>query len=195
VSKSQRETAAKQDWMQVSAMMVRAVTERLQASTQDTSLAASPPKLPIKLHRDALIRGVRTLNWPEDIADVASGEAGPVALNLQYVRMDAPADVPKVFEFYKKQVKRGKDYKFPTGAWIDGNSVGEETGMRRSIDILFTQKAANNAGLAGPGEAPGAAPIAGDPNQLGGGQQPLGPQYTIEVLVVEIADPKTPAKR
>ena len=189
VGKSQRQSIAKHSWMETSAYMVRAVTNRLQAATSnrdDTTL----PKLPIRLHRNARVQGVYEMNWPADVSEFTSGVTPPGPLSLQYVKMEIPQeDAAKVFESYKKQLKRGKDYKFSWGGWIDSTTAGTEKGSRRSVDVLITQNTANrganqNAGYSGAEgpEYPGGA--------NGGGQQPSTGTFSVEILVVEIPDPK-----
>ena len=104
--------------------------------------------------------------------------------------MEIPQDdAAKVFESYKKQLRRGKDYKFSWGGWIDSVTAGTEKGSRRSIDVLITQKTANN-GANQNGGYPGAQGEGNPGGANGGGQQQNAGTVTVEILVVEIPDPK-----
>lgn len=192
--KSQRESIAKHSWMKTSAYMVRAVTTRMQAATRKQSDPTLPDDLPIKLHRGARIRAVGEINWPADVSEFTSGVTPPGSLSLKYVRMELSQDIPKVFQHYKKQLRRGKDYKFPQGAWIDSLTAGAEPGTRRSIDVLFTQntatnRAANQNGENGALQANEYAAGSTD----GAAQRQNSGSYTVEILVVEISDPKLSA--
>lgn len=189
VGKSQRQSIAKHSWMETSAYMVRAVTNRLRATTsnQEDSI---PPKLPIRLHRNARVLGVHEMNWPADVSEFTSGVTPPGPLSLQYVKMEIPQEeAAKVFESYKKQLRRGKDYKFSWGGWIDSVTAGTEKNSRRSIDVLITQNTANS-GANQNGGYPGAAGGGYPGGANGGGQQPNAGMFTVEILVVETPDPK-----
>ena len=226
-SSKQRETRAKVSWMKTSANMVRAVTQRLYAASQKAGRPdLDPSALPFKLHRDARIRSTYELIWPADVSDRVSDGTAPGRLIVQYVRMDIEADLAsKAFQHYKRQLKRAKDYKFSQGRWLDSISMGSEPGIRRSIDVVFMQAAAGNAGgaaagqyggtadpagklggVAGAGGIGGAAAEAAARGQYGGNaergayggaggarQQDNAGRVTIDVLVIEIPDPKLAA--
>jgi hypothetical protein len=209
-SKSYRETQAKISWMRTSANMVLAVTKRLYSASQKTGRPdMDPTDLPFKLHRQPRIRSTYQLNWPADVSDRVADGTAPGQLTVQYVRMVVDADVAqKTFQFYKRQLKRAKDYSFPQGKWLDSLTTGSEPGTRRSIDIVFMKAAAGNAGGAR-GQYSGSAGAAGNAGgQYGGdvddrgaygadgaGQQNAGGQYTIDVLVIEIPNPKLDSRK
>lgn len=197
VGKSQRQSIAKHSWMEASAYMVRAVTDRLkEASSQQKN--TTPSELPIRLHRNARVLGVYEINWPADISEFTSGVTPPGPLHLQYVRMELPQeDAARVFQSYKKQLKRGKDYKFSWGGWIDSLTAGTAEGSRRSIDVLITQNNAGNGANQNAGNGAnqdggyGATPGAGNQGGTdGAGQRQNSGSFTVEILVVEIPDPK-----
>jgi hypothetical protein len=193
-SKSQRQSIAKHSWMETSAYMVRAVTNRLQKATSQQKNAIAP-KLPFRLHRNARVRGVYELNWPADVSEFTTGVTPPGPLSLQYVRMEIPKeDAAKTFEFYKKQLRRGKDYKFSWGGWVDSLTAGTDKSTRRSIDVLITQNSTSNGANQNDGYGGSAGAGAGySGGANGGGQQQNAGTFTVEILVVEIPDPKPSA--
>jgi hypothetical protein len=73
--------------------------------------------------------------------------------------------------------------------WMDGVKAGS-TGMRRSVDVLIRSGAAGGGfgAAGGSGEPGGFGGAPGLPG--GGGPGGAGQGYTIEVVMVEVADPR-----
>ena len=187
-------------WSSASRDVVLALRDRLKAASG--SLTPAGDDLPLRLHRNATPEVAVMLTLPGAEAG-ALQDAAPSATKVYYARTSfspqRARDQTTVLEHYES---KSGGYLRPDKArglnWIDG--VKATAGVRRSMDVII-ESAGGSSGGGGFGAPPGFG--AGDDGAglgaPGGGRPPgfnpggASGSYTIEVIVVEIAEPKTTA--
>ncbi len=188
--KASRNDAQPMDsWTMTSEEMVLSLRDKLKAlSSQPGKLTAVNDGFPVKLHRNAVadFSGVLTLpgNAGTNLKDAAPSETKVYYARTSFTPQKAK-DQDDIKEHYEARASgTARPDQAKQLLWIDGVKGGT-TGVRRSMDVII--QASGNGNGQGFGAAAGSG--FGNPNAPGapGGQ---GGAFTIEIIVVETADPK-----
>lgn len=182
-------------WSTTSEEMVLALRDRMKAlSTQPGKLTAVNDNFPVKLHRNAISEYAGVLTLPTTTGTDLKDSA-PSQTKVYYARTSFTPQKPKDQNDIKDHYEaRASGVTRPDQAkqllWIDGVKGGT-TGVRRSMDVIIQPKSGGGGGFGGPGGDSGF----GGPSGGGGfgGAPGVGGQagaYSIEIIVVETADPK-----
>jgi hypothetical protein len=181
-----------------------------------------PDELPVKLHRNATAEVAGMLTLP-GTAGTALQTSAPSETKVYYARTtftpQRDRDRDAVLDHYESKASGLAHFEKSMGLlWIDGVKTASG-GMRRSMDVLIQAPNAGGGapGFSGPpggfggppggfaGNAGGGDEVAGDPISSGSAGQASfggppgaggpggGTGYTIEILIVETADPKAAA--
>jgi hypothetical protein len=180
-------------WSTTSEEMVLALRDRMKAlSTQPGKLTAVNDNFPVKLHRNAISEYAGVLTLPTTTGTDLKDSA-PSQTKVYYARTSFTPQKPKdqndIKDHYEARASgvtrpdQGKQL-----LWIDGVKGGT-TGVRRSMDVIIQAKSGGAGGFSGPGGDGGfgAGAGIGGPGAGAGGQSGA---YSIDIIVVETADPK-----
>ncbi len=166
-----------------SQQLVLALRDRLRRSA--STLPRYDGTQLVRLHKNAVPEISVALALPGAAKDFL-GDAAPAETKVYYTRMTfTPAtakEQTQVADHYEERASGQRRADQQKGIlWIDGLRV-MSTGERRTMDVII-QRAAGSS----PGAYPGGGGFEG-----GGAGGATGEKYTIEVIVVETNDPKTP---
>lgn len=172
-------------WATASEELVLNLRSQLRAlSTQPGRLQATT-EFPVKLHKNAVseFSGMLVLPGP---AAAALKDAVPADTRVYYARTSfvpqRVKDQEAILEHYESRASGFQRQDQAKGIiWIDGVK-STTTGIKRSVDVVIQAAGASAA----PGGSEG---FVGGPGMAAGGGA-AGGGYTIEVMVVEISDPK-----
>ena len=149
--------------------MVNSLKQRLHKAAMvsgKTELVGSPL---VRLHSGASPTAVFELDWPKDARTILS-DANPSPMKIHYVRIEETMNdraIKKVLDHYRART-RGSKREITTDVSLDGTLKSTSTGGRISGDVVITKS--NNGG--------------------GGEGGATGTGYTIEVIAVQVPDPK-----
>jgi hypothetical protein len=192
------------EWSTANLDVVLSLRDRMRA------LAAIPGKLtpvtdnlPVRLHKNAVSEfyGVLTLPGP---AASALKDSAPSATKIYYARTsftpEKPRDQQDLAEHYESRatgIKRASEAKGVL-LWVDGFKA-TQTGAKRTADVIVQSSTGGGGGgvgaVGGYGEsgAPGVPPGYGSQAGAAGGAGAGGGAFSIEIIVVETAEPKAVA--
>ncbi|MFN9717101.1 MAG: hypothetical protein ACK58L_00305 [Planctomycetota bacterium] len=187
---SRTEAQTMDSWTMTSEEVVLALRDKMKAlSAQPGKLTAVNDGFPVKLHRNAISEFSGVLTLPGTMGTNLK-DAAPSDTKVYYARTSftpqKPKDQDDIKEHYESRASgtvredQGKQL-----LWIDGVKGGT-SGVRRTMDVII-QASANRQGFGGADGGSGFG-IPGGP--AGAGGQAGGSSYTIEIIVVETADPK-----
>lgn len=169
-------------WLSATGHMVSSLKNRLHEAAMASGKTQLQGKPMIRLHAGASApSAVFELSWPKDARSVVS-DANPSPMRIHYVRINQTMGdrvIKKVVEHYRART-RGTKRDIPNGVWFDGTLKSTPTGGRISSDVVITQGNGGGGGYQGGG------------GEGGGGA--IGSSYTIELIAVEIPDPKPTTK-
>lgn len=197
------EAAPLDSWSSATQMIVYKYMSQLSAmSSGGGKLTANPKSFPIRAHRGAEFEFTGLLR----LAPPAGAPAGSGLSETRIYYGRVPFSPKKereqkdVLDHYRS-VSAGiqREDRTRGAMWMDGVKSGT-TGMRRSVDVLIRSGGASQAGAGGAPGGFGGPPggFGGAPGGLGelGGIGSGGPGggggqgYTIEVLMIEVSDPR-----
>ncbi|MFM7057886.1 MAG: hypothetical protein ACKO2P_13280 [Planctomycetota bacterium] len=187
------ESAPLDSWTVASQQLVLSYTAKLAGMSQGVSkLTANPKSFPIRAHRGAEFEYTGVLKLTP-AANAAPG-TGISETRMYYARTSFVASKERerkdALDHYRGLGAAIQRADAARGAmWMDGVKAGS-TGMRRSVDVMIRSGGAGGGfgAAAGSGSAGGIGAAPGVPGLPGGGG--AGQSYTIEVVMVEIADPR-----
>lgn len=134
-----------QDWNQLSRELAQAMCGQFRAAAlaraRNTGQSAGqwpvdPAAFPISLHSDQSVFAVYQLDWASGHQAVARTPMDP--LKVAYIRYEEKTRPVKVQGFYRRQLKACDVHSLKDGVWLDSLVVHDESGIRRSIDVLIT---------------------------------------------------------
>ena len=174
-------------WSVASHQVVMSLLDRLRKSAPTLTPQTGAP--PVRLHRDGEPEVSVMITLPGS-AGQSLGSSAPAETTVYYTKTSVtPEDTKEqdqLVEHYEDRASgQRRDLRQQGILWIDGVRV-MANGNRRTMDVIIQKAGAagQNAGLAGgygPGDFAGAGPGGG------GGSETT---YSIEIIVVETADPK-----
>ena len=184
-SRPSKDTAGTLDsWSSGTQSLVLALRDELKRASPNMSKYTAT--LPVKLHKNATAEVSVMMQFP---AAAAQPPKDPVpALTLVYYTRTSftPQRIHDGEDLIKHYESKASGFDRPDQAkglrWIEGVKV-LQNGRRRTMDIII-EKAGNNAGN---GQMGFAGAESGNPGGAAGGS------YSVEIIVVETADPKNAA--
>lgn len=188
-SRPARNAAAQQppdSWTLATQQLVLSLRDRLKATAK--SLPAYTGAQAVRLHRNAVTEIAVAVTLPGAAKDFL-GPAAPAETTMYYTRTNfTPTNAKEqeqIAEHYEDRAGGQRRADPQKGIlWIDGvKSMAD--GTRRTMDVIIQQSATSGGG--GFGNAQG---FSGAGEIGGGGGGGSGVSYSIEVIVVETADPK-----
>ena len=198
------EAAPLDSWGSATQLLMTKYMNQLAAmSSGGGRLTPNPKSFPIRAHRGAEFEYTGLLRLVPPAGTPAG--SGISETRIYYARVPFTATKERerkdALEHYRSSGSAIQRADTARGTmWMDGVKGGT-TGMRRSVDVVIRSGGSGQGGFGGApggfGGAPGGFGELGGPGAPGGigGPGPGGPggggqSYTIEVLVVEIADPR-----
>ena len=185
-------------WSTASLEVVLSLRDRMRAlSATPGKLTPVTENLPIRLHKNAVAEfyGVLTLPGP---AGLDLNESAPSPTKIYYARTsftpEKPKDQQDLAEHYESRATGIKRASEAQGVllWIDGFKA-TQTGAKRTADVLVQ----SSTGGGGVGAAAGGYGESGAPGAPAGYGAPAGGgatgAFSIEIIVVETSDAKSPA--
>ena len=171
-------------WTNGTREAVMALRDRLRTAAQNPELAYDGA-IPVRLHRNAIPqRSIRFTTTNDDLK--ALGSSVPSKTTYYYTSCTiAPtraSELAGILEHYEKRAKSFKRLQSQSLLWFDGMKTSNN-GSRFSMDVIVEDPATRGGGRGG------------SPGNYGGGNYGRGGgrgsgQYEIEVIVVEVHDPK-----
>ena len=188
-------------WATASLDVVLSLRDRLRAlSASPGRLTPVTENLPIRLHKNAVAEFYGVMTLP-GTAGATLKESAPAATKIYYARTsfspEKPKDQQDLAEHYESRATGIKRVSEAKGVllWVDGFK-STQTGAKRTADVIVTSSTGGGGGGAGAaavggyGESGAPGIPAGYGGAAGGG---AGGAFTIEIIVVETSDAKTPA--
>jgi hypothetical protein len=181
-------------WDEAIKQSALALRDRLKGAVQRGGGGAggAVPTSMIKLHARATPDAVLRQSWPRDVSGLV-GESTPGSTELLYVQVRAADNLKKVLKHYQgrvgsshKKVEQNDPNRRIT--WLTGVRT-LKTGIKRSIDVIFSEDRAGAGGGGGNGRGPtgfgGAGPAGG-----GGARGGAAPTSAlIEIIIVDTPNP------
>ena len=170
------------EWSQFRLSMLNMLFQRLQQAADardavaraggDTnpSVAASAVKLPFALHDGARVLSRYDMRWPDVLPDWAS-TSNIGATEIHFIRIQQTTTRLKaIVEHYRHELGNGLENAIPNGTWLDSEKRLQDSGRRRSADVVFSRMK---------------RPLA----TVDGQEEKVEENVEINVFVVEINDP------
>lgn len=177
-------------WTDGTKEAVMALRNRLRTAAANPELAFEGA-LPVRLHRDAQVkRSIRFTTKGDELDSL--GKSIPSETTYYYASCDftptRAKDLTETLEYYEKRAKAFRRLQSQSLLWFDGMKT-TPTGGRVSVDVIFEDTAGGSGGgNYGGGYGGGNEGVRGG----GGGGRNSG-TYQIELIVVEVHDPKAAA--
>jgi hypothetical protein len=183
-------------WATASLDVVLSLRDRMRAlSATPGKLTPVTENLPVRLHKGAAAEFYGVLNLP-GVAGATLKESAPAATKIYYARTsftpEKPRDQQELAEHYESRATGIKRVSEAKGIllWVDGFKA-TQTGAKRTADVLVSSSAGGSGPVsAGYGESGAPGVPSGYGAAAGGGASGA---FTIEIIVVETSDSKTPA--
>lgn len=193
----QTKQQAAQAWMRTSEKLVRVLCGRLAAAAGKGLDLGSPPasqQPPLEIPSDAQITAQYALEWPSEAAKKMTGV--PLdPMKIQYVRVEQTGNPKTVLGFYRRKMNSPVIHELGTDFWAESFRTIPKTDRKLSVDVLISSP--ELAARAQAAMQPGAPPEASQqPGFALGGAKPAESvvDLTVEILLVEVKDPKPPEK-
>lgn len=173
-------------WDEATKDAALALRDRLKQASANGGVGAVPSSL-IRLHKGAEPAVVFNKQWPRDIGG-AIGPSKCGTTGIVYIRLREPADernLKALERHYSARISANKKVekldKNRSIVWLTGMRT-LKTGMRRSMDVIFSQDRSS------PGGQPGGGRSAGFGGGGGGGGAASG-HALIEIIIVDNPNP------
>lgn len=176
VSRSKNDKQAPDSWTQAAGKAVLRFRDQLRIASG--TLPAYEGQPAVKVHKGATLEKTVMISLPSDASEFPV-EARPAETNIYYTRATfspaSPKEQSQIVDHYEERTGAKRRYDPQRQiTWFDGIKA-QSGGKRRSVDVVI-QAAGSGAPVGGPG---GNSPTGGAGN---------AGMYTVEVIVVEIAD-------
>ena len=180
--------SAQSSWDEATKVSALALRDRLRTAADVLGQGAMPSPSPVRLHKGAEVQTVFRTKWPNDItSEVGTGKPG--FTDVLYVRMSVAdqATLPKLSRHYEARVGANKKIEESVRkdatrqiVWLSGMRT-LKTGMKRSMDVVFSQDRNRQGGGFG----------GGGRNLGGAGGGGAGGGAIIEIIVVDAPNPNS----
>jgi hypothetical protein len=141
-----------------------------QTPTQSPRGDSLPPELGLAIQPGARVQEAYRLNWPDDFRDQLPADATG-ALAICFQRIECVGEANSVAAFYQRQLNQSSLRTIESGRWVD-SLTKPDIGRVRSVDVMITRLDT------GPQADHAAAQ-----------------RCTIDLLVVEVPDPREPTSK
>ncbi len=180
-------------WDEAIKQSALALRDRLKGAVErNGGIGGTVPTSMIKLHAKATPDAVLRQSWPRDVSGLV-GESTPGSTELLYVQVRAADNLKKVLKHYQgrvgsshKKVEQNDANRRIT--WLTGVRT-LKTGIKRSIDVIFSEDQSGAAGGGGNGRGAGfgGGGLAGGGGGARGGAAPTS--ALIEIIIVDTPNP------
>lgn len=187
---------AEQDWLRVSADMVRVLCQRFHTATQaeaeaarqrrrDPDFSAALKGLPVEIQGKPEIEGAYRLAFPDQLQKkLPNVPLGPMLIH--YARLKQKERLGTVVGYYKRQLHSRRAYESPEGVWLDASRATGGEKRKQSIDVLISKAGSESRPGAGPATQPARGGPATQPARKTADDME---DLIIQILSVEIFDP------
>ncbi|MFK7817631.1 MAG: hypothetical protein AB8G99_02845 [Planctomycetaceae bacterium] len=183
--------SAQSSWDEATKLAALALRDRLRTAADSLGQGSMPSPSPVRLHKGAEVETVFRAKWPNDISSEI-GSSKPGFTDVLYVRMPVAGDnitLKKLSRHYEARISANKKIEESMRVdasrqivWYSGSRT-LKTGVKRSMDVVFSQdRTRNNNGFGGGGNG----------RNLGGtGGGGASGGAIIELIVVDTPNPKS----
>ncbi len=184
------QAAPMESWTMASQILAISLRDQLRAlSSQPGKLMPTGDAFPVRLHKNAVSQFSGMIKLPGTAGEKLK-DAAPAETTIYYARTSfspqRPKDQEDVTEHYEARASGIRRADQTRGVlWIDGVKANQN-GTKRSTDVIIQAATAGGGGQ--PGFGGGSDLSSGGPGGAGGAS---GGGYSIEIIVVEISDPKS----